>query len=84
MSQVGNIVVFFNPFSENSEEIGRGVVIDTTEGGRMVVSVDQESCESGVAKILGSTQVISVSNPHIQIEEVTSPGIQNIHELCKP
>jgi hypothetical protein len=50
----------------------------------MVVSVDQESCESGVAKMLGSTQVISVNNPHIQIEEVTSPGIISIHELCKP
>ena len=84
MSQAGNIVVFFNPFSERLEEIGRGVVIDTTEGGRLVVSVDQDSCETGVAKMLGSTQVISADNPHIQIEEVTSPGIQNIHELCKP
>ncbi len=84
MSQTGNIVVFFNPFSESLEEIGRGVVIDTTEGGRLVVSVDQDSCETGVSKIGGSTRLMSADNPHIQIEEVTSPGIQNIHELCKP
>ena len=81
MSQTGNIVVFFNPFSESLEEIGRGVVIDTTEGGRLVVSVDQDSCETGVANMLGSTQVISADNPHIQIEETTLPGVLSIHEL---
>ena len=84
MSQTGNIVVFFNPFAESLSEIARGVIIDTTEAGRLVVSVDPDSCNSGVAKMLGNTQVISANNPHIQIEETTRPGIQDIHELCKP
>ena len=84
MSQAGNIVVFFNPFSDQSEEIARGVIIDTTAAGRLVVSIDQESCESGVAKMLGDTQIIKADNQHIQIEEVTSPGILDLHELCKP
>ena len=81
MSQAGNIVVFFNPFSDQLVEIARGVVIDTTEAGRLVVSIDQDSCETGVANMLGSTQVISADNPHIQIEETTLPGVLNIHEL---
>jgi len=96
MSLVGNIVKFFNPFSNKQEEIAQGIITSLTEDGSLNVYVDLSSCSESVGKMLGQRQVISHDNPHIEIledkvtkisdvkDEDLAPGIQNLYDLCKP
>lgn len=96
MSLVGNIVKFFNPFSNKQEEIAQGIITSLTEDGSLNVYVDLSSCSESVGKMLGQLQVISRDNPHVKIledkvskisdvlDEAHAPGIQNLYDLCKP